>query len=88
VNLQAPAFKERGLGCGTEAMPPDNITDTGSQNTISGLLRKHGEMLANLAPRIKWRATGARVLLFQLLGEPRHRPCDRSRYGGGPGLAG
>ncbi|WP_394887284.1 hypothetical protein ACG873_20995 [Mesorhizobium sp. AaZ16] len=42
--------------------------DTGYQNTISGLLRKRGEMLANLAPRIKWRATGARVLLFQLLG--------------------
>ncbi len=28
-----------------------------------GCFAKRGEMLANLAPRIKWRATGARVLL-------------------------
>jgi hypothetical protein len=30
-------------------MPADGIMDTGYKNTISGLLRKRGEMLANKA---------------------------------------
>jgi hypothetical protein len=30
-------------------MQANNIMDTGYQNTISGLLRRRGEMLANLA---------------------------------------